>query len=429
MYSIITFKKGQASPSTEVCGELGRCRRGLACKECRISRVKCSGKLDGKDCERCKRLGKFCYYTKSQSRNHHHERGERGFRSHRKRPASTTAGSSKGVNGDNDLSDPLSLSPTDATSSEESQFTLDDIPDFDFGAWLQLQNTSPSTEEPTGLHIGSAADVGTTELPNSLQLPFLQSEGLDEDQRGKDQPLRVSGSEEGTNDKSLVAGGETSAIKPVPDLRNWRADAPNSICQCECLQAMTSSLSILRGYTWCDDRGRDHGIKATGAALISVKVEEFLTLFERSMARLQIVEDCPLVCVLTQELVILVLLVVEQLAKLLAKLAEDLVQETSANSSAISKNLTPNPSVAQTDTHGRARKGQDIPFARIGIFEITDPLDLQMMMKQLLQIRARALDGYICRWATKANNYGLEELEADLSKIRGDLKKAVIIGN
>ncbi|GAW16733.1 hypothetical protein ANO14919_061700 [Xylariales sp. No.14919] len=131
------------------------------------------------------------------------------------------------------------------------------------------------------------------------------------------------------------------------------------------------------------------------------------------------VERCPQTCILSQDLVTLLLLVVEQLAKLLLSLTADFIGASRVSGSPTSPTEIPRVRTSQNSI----RKRQDVPSARIGSFEIQDPFDLQMMMKLLLQMWPRALDGYIRRWSHKIKNYGLENRETDLRKIQKDLNE------
>ncbi|KAI0835721.1 hypothetical protein F5Y06DRAFT_275192 [Hypoxylon sp. FL0890] len=427
MYGIIAFNKGEKSPSAEFSAELGRYGRGSACKECRISRVRCSGTLDGKICNRCKRLSKRCLYTNSQGQRHH--RNNQSLDINHKSVTSTRAASPDQATSDNHSSDTSSSSQLDLANCDEAQVMTDDPLEIDFGGWLQLEST-PSVTESLRPHIDLVATPPRTELPDPLCLPPLQPE-LSQDDGGtyETSELRFTGLGDSGTGKDPMANHELATSKSFPDLQGWISDARGSACQCKCLQAMTSSLSFLRNWTWGRSSGPDSGVKADGAGFNCVKVEDFLSLFEKSMVQLQTVENCPMACILSQDLAILLLLIVEQLTKLLLSLAADSIGRTDEPSLDISARPPPWPLGNQAAASTSSQQGQDIRLARIGTFEIMDPLDLQMIMRLLLQIRTQALNAYIYRWSNKIKSYGFKNLEADLLKIREDLSRAVFLEN
>lgn len=414
MYSIIAFNKGETSSSTEVRAELGRYGRGSACKGCRTSRVRCSGKLNGTDCERCKRLAKPCLYSSSQSQHHH--RNSQPIDSNDKTAQSTETPSPDQPNSDDHWSGVPDSSLPDSTTSDEAQFMVNDPLELDFEMWLQRQN-APSAIEPLRSQIDLVAPSPRTELADHLNYPSLQPEPSREDLDGCELSTHVV---PGVGDNEPGKGSTVDhGLMRFPGSESWTSDTLGPISQCKCLQAMTSSLSILRGWTWGGGSGVDPRSRtAEGPAFNFVKAEGFLALFEKSMTQLQIAENCPLACVLSHDLGILLLLVVEQLAKLLLI----------GGSSASPLNISPVHHPTEIPTAGNsAQQGLDIRPARIGTFEINNPLDIEMIMKLLLQMRARTLDAYVLRWCDKIKHYGLKSLETDLEAIREDLSKVVFL--
>ncbi|KAI1470234.1 uncharacterized protein F4812DRAFT_416742, partial [Daldinia caldariorum] len=208
------------------------------------------------------------------------------------------------------------------------------------------------------------------------------------------------------------------------DFQNGTPDAAgSSSCQHKCLHTLTSSLSSLRSWTR-SNRGADYSEMGVGDDVPSsyvAKVEDVLALFEKSMAQLRVAENCPLACVLSQDLSVLLLFVVEQLANLLLSLAR--------SSSALGDTPVkpPRGSIHHHQGHdgdgGGGYGSGGIQLARIGTFEITNPQDLPKITQQQLQTRAQALDAYICRWSDKVRHYGLGNLETDLGRIRGGLSR------
>ncbi|KAI1411872.1 hypothetical protein F5Y13DRAFT_200573 [Hypoxylon sp. FL1857] len=398
MYGIIAFKKGQSSPSAEFSAELGIYGRGSACKECCISRVRCSGTLDGKTCKRCKRLSKRCLYTNGQGqRRHHRNQSPDGTR---KSIAATRATSPEHVTSDNNSSDTSSCSQLDLTTCDEAQLATDDALELDFEGWLQLQST-PSVSETLQPHIDSVATPPRTELPDPLCLPPLQLEEPHEDSGtytlSVPQPTRLGDSVIGNDG---MVGHELAAPQSSLDFQDW----------------------ISESWTWGGESGMDSGMRAAGVEPNYNKVEDFLTLFGKSMEQLQIAEDCSMDCVLSQDLAILLLLVIEQLVQLLLSLAADPIGGARGSPQPL------HPLGAQPAASDSSQHEQHIQLARVGTFETMDPLDLQMITKSLLQIRAHALDAYICRWGNKIKNYGFKGLEADLLRIREKLSRAAFFG-
>ncbi|KAH9986874.1 hypothetical protein F4779DRAFT_611715, partial [Xylariaceae sp. FL0662B] len=327
MYGVIAFNKGEKASSAEFRAELGRYGRGAACKQCRISRVRCSGTLDGENCNRSKRLAKRCLYT--DKRNH---RSSQTVGSNGKSVASTKGASPEQSSSDNQL--PVALdSSLDLASSDEAQFVADDALRLDFEGWLPSNSISSVTESlrPDIDLMASPSGTGTLD---PLCFPPLELEGSQKSGEVCKHSARRLGLTDAGIDENGVA---------VPDLQDSITDTRGFACQCKCLQALTSSLSFLRGWTWGGGSGVDSGVRANGVALNCVKVEDFLALFEKAMAQLQIAENCPLACILSQDLAILLLVVVEQLAKLLLSLSADSTGEFSGSPLYIPGTLVPCP--------------------------------------------------------------------------------------
>ncbi|KAI0169615.1 hypothetical protein GGR52DRAFT_573677 [Hypoxylon sp. FL1284] len=404
MYGIIVFNKGEKAPSTEFRAEAGRYGRGSACKECRISRVRCSGTLDGENCSRCKRLAKPCLYP--SKRTHHRNRN-----SHKKTAPTRAASPEQGVS-ESCASGSSSSSPPDMGSSDEGQFFADDQLELDFEKWDPLHN-APPLAEPLQPCIDLMLTPPITEFSDSLGLPPLQPEGSQKDSTVSD----------------FFGNRELATAHPFPDLQDTISDTRGPACQCTCLQAMMSSLSSLRCWDRSGRLGVNPGTRTDGVPLSHARVEDFLALFEKSMAQLQVVESCSLVCILSQGLIILLLLVIEQLAKLLLILAADSTGQAGGSSSDVLSRPATSALGIQEAASNVIQKGQDGRLARIGTFETMDPIDLQMITRLLLHIRIQALDAFIGRWSDKIRHCGFENLEADLEKIREDLSSAVFLEN
>ncbi|TGJ83734.1 hypothetical protein E0Z10_g5026 [Xylaria hypoxylon] len=436
MYGIITFNKGE-TPAAEFRAELGKYGRGSACTGCRISRVKCSGKLDGTDCDRCKRLAMPCQYTNSQTRRHRRNSPPRG--NNRKSGTSTISRSPEHSNSNSHssgVSSPplrpsssppdLSNSPLDLSSWDERHFMTDESLELDFDTWLQLHSfpSPPLVAEP--LHPGPQIEsVVTPPYSDRLSPTSVQPEQLPEDGDKRETSaacFSVLGN--GKIDEDDAAAHELTTFGVFLQHQDDTSNAQESIiCQCKCHKETTSSLSIIRGWTLGGRAGAGLGISADGTTFNYAKIEEFLTLFEKSIVQLQMVEKCPQACILSQDLAILLLLVVEQLARLLLSLATDLTGGSGGSPIDISPMRTSCLLDFQTTMSNSVQKRRHIRPSRIGAFEIQDPFDLQMIMKLLLQIRAQALDAYICRWNDTIKHYGLNNLETDLRKIRKDLNE------
>ncbi|OTA95553.1 hypothetical protein M434DRAFT_9614 [Hypoxylon sp. CO27-5] len=290
----------------------------------------------------------------------------------------------------------------DTTCSSLNLESFDEIPlatsdplELDFEGWVH--NTSSETEflrPDTDL----VATSPHTESLGPLCFPSLRREDSQENGRGFD-------------NSGLLLSDLADGI-----IRNQS-------------MALTSSLSFLRSWTWGGQKGAEPGLRTAGMTLNCTEVEDFLALFEKSMAQLQAAENCPLACILSQDLAILLLIILEQLAKLLLNLAADLVGEADESPFNIPSGATPHPIGVQEPADNSTQQGQGIRLARIGTFEITDPLDLQMIMKLLLQIRTQALDAYIRRLSSRVKNYGFKDFGADLEKIIEELSGAVFLEN
>ncbi|KAI8627732.1 hypothetical protein F5Y19DRAFT_163853 [Xylariaceae sp. FL1651] len=408
MYGIWPFNKGDNPPAAEFSAESKRYGRGTACNECRASRVRCSGKLDSTDCDRCKRLNKPCLYTNAwRSRRTSQEPA-----SAKKRRNTVSTQSSSPVQ-----PSPASDSPT-ASERPES-------PQLDPTAWVEMQAfidqgfvdqnlvddclggdgdvwASSMLNEPPPSKI---TDVGPVEVSDVAQPSFNTLQPITRGISGVLAPDLATPAED---DTITSKNYEPMSANTFPLF-----GSPLGSNQCGCLEATTSSMADLRAWAWSLGPGSDSRSSACTVGMNSAKVEDFLNLFRKSMLNLQMVENCPQLCLLSKELTILLLLVVEKLSMLLTCLAADSsgVPHYPAPADPI-----PSRPACQNDQQRRGKR-----LARFGSVEIKDPSDLNMIMKTLLQSRTRALDEYISRWNDKIQHYGLSSLEADLKKVRGDL--------
>ncbi|KAI1305540.1 hypothetical protein F5Y03DRAFT_406408 [Xylaria venustula] len=411
MYSIWAANKGENPPAAEFSADAKKYGRGSACNECRISRVRCSGKLDGSDCDRCKRLSKSCLYTGSRRSRQKKRRSTTSTRV----PSPVRPGSANQT--PDALGTPAS-SPPDLSSWNQSQCMTGDPLVLDVNAWESMLTEPPLPKSvvPQQTEVSDVLDFASFPI-------------------GATQPVMDS-------DKTLVSHFCTpsankldidDATDHVPtssniyqDVQDWVFASQGTTSQCTCLQATTSSLADLRSWAWSQEIGSGTQVNPCSVGLNYAKVEDFLNLFTKSMENLQRVEDCSRICILSQELAILLLLVVENLAKLLTSLAAD--------STGTSYRLPLSPPSSKSiflhsTTNNSSQLRQGIRRARFGSVELKDPLDLNMIMKTLLQIRTRSLNEYIGRWNEKIQHYGLSSLEADLEKIREDLDKVIFLDN
>ncbi|KAI6082034.1 hypothetical protein F4821DRAFT_248048 [Hypoxylon rubiginosum] len=420
MYGIIAFDRGDGAPSAEFRAGPGRYGRGSACKQCRISRVRCSGTLDGENCRRCKRLAKHCSYISKQTQRNHDGRQSPG--SNDKSVTSPRAASAEPVNPDSPLPCATSSSPSNLASCNEAQPVTSNSLELDFEGWLHDTSLGSEFLQPNIDLVATSPRTGMLDPPYfpSLQLEDSQGNGEACDNLA---PLFPGLTDGGAKDENMV-GYEPGASQLDP--QDSKSDGRGSSCQCNCLKALTSSLSFLRGWTWGERAGVDSGIRAGGVALNCAEVEDFLALFEKSMAQLRTAESCPMACILSQDLAILLLVVLEQLAKLLLSLAEDSTGISGGSPLDIPSRLTPHSIGVQGIESSSTQQGQGIRLARVGTFEITDPFDLQMIMKVLLQIRTQALGAYVRRLSDKVKSYGFDNLEADLKRITENLDGAVL---
>ncbi|OTA61598.1 hypothetical protein K449DRAFT_445456 [Hypoxylon sp. EC38] len=397
MYGIIAFKNGENAPSAEFRAEPGRYGRGSACKQCRISRSQ-----------------------------RHRSSSNQSLEGNHKSVISPIIASPEQANSNSPLPD-TTCSSLDLESFDEVPLTTSDPLELDFEGWVH--NTSSETEflrPDTDL----VATSPHTESLGPLCFPSLRHEDSQENDKGFENsaPL-LSDLVGGIVKNQSMVGRKPTTSTLLPDLQGMISDNRGQPSQCKCLQALTSSLSFLRSWTWGGQKGAEPGLRTTSMSLNCTEVEDFLALFEKSMAQLQAAEDCPLACILSQDLAILLSIILEQLAKLLLNLAADLVGEADESPFNISSGPTPHPTGVQEPTGNSTQQGQGIRPARIGTFEITDPLDLQMIMKLLLQIRTQALDAYIRRLSSRVKNYGFKDFGADLEKITEELSGAVFLEN
>ncbi|KAI1482436.1 hypothetical protein F4774DRAFT_407045 [Daldinia eschscholtzii] len=430
MYSIISLNKGDKCPTVEFRAARGRYKRKSACKACRLGRTRCSGTLDGGPCTRCKRLGKSCQYENGKTRGGHCG----NYSPEGDSKDTESIGATPPEQEDSDIYSPSTSSSSSpgVPSSDTTQSVTDDslgidFNDFDFNDLAQLQDIPSKPLFPSLLEL--VATSPQMDFPGPL-FPFLP---LCDEPRQKNEAYEIPAPDLAVLcDARLnrVTGHEQLVFpESLFDFRNGPPDAVGSSCQHKCLHTMTSSLSFLRSRA-CARRGSEHPEIGIGDDVPFpfnyTNVEDVLAVFERSMARLRIVENCPLACILSQDLFILLLLVVEMLANLLLGLAGSLLDVPG----------TPAPPLGSDQQGGHHQRhphhqhnhhggGSSIRLGRIGTFEITNHQDLQMIMKLLLQSRAQVLDAYICRWSGKIPQGEFGSLEADLGKIREDLRSAV----
>ncbi|KAH8162595.1 hypothetical protein CIB48_g5647 [Xylaria polymorpha] len=394
MYGILAFGKGQRKAGlTEFPAESRKCGRGSACQKCRISKVKCSGTLNGTVCQRCKGRGIACYYRNDQTRRPH--RDSLSLDDNDMSPESTSFGSSE-------QSNIASHSPS--TSSSPRVYPTDwnkwqSMPDESLGLDFDLLVELHTAQQP--LDLGAQTASAITPPPSVFQSfpPFQPEQSYD--------------------DGDKWAMGDVNSPIDVATLfpagKGWTSNALEPLCTC--YQATTWSLSALRGWTLGGEPGTKPGISANGATINCAKVEDFLPLFEESFAQLQSIENCPRACILSQDLAILLLLVIEQLAKLVQdfaagfRFALDLSLDRMQGSPTVSYN--------------EPQQEHAVPPVKIGSFEIKDNIALLMIIKTLLQIRTNSLDMYICRWGEKAKQYGLEKIEVEIQSIREGLGKII----
>ncbi|KAI1128169.1 hypothetical protein F5Y10DRAFT_292204 [Nemania abortiva] len=423
MYGVIAFNKEEQSPFASF-GEFKRYGRGSACKGCRVARVKCTGKLGCTDCERCKRLGWPCQYTDGRKRR------SRGNGPPVDNPREDTASNEPIPPDEASPGSPSSARsnspPLDTSTWDELPLTTSDGLDFGFDMWM-------STSSPPDPHFTTESLQAVLNFDPSLQADSGFTPSVSVEER---QPERLSGISEpcetyashfpdltqnGSNDGENGASNKAPSSELVASgLRNDVLGLIPAVQQCRCHQTITSLLSILRGWTLGEGLGGSLQANDDGTSLNNAKVEEFLGLFEKSMVQLQTVEGCPQVCILSQDLAILLLLVVEQLAKLLLRLAANY----RVGSFRSPTDVSPKGSLHLLGVQGAmSESAPNTQLAKIGSFETKDPQDLHMIKKLLLQIRSSTLDAYICRWSDRVKHSGLKSLEIDLRGIRAELSK------
>lgn len=460
MYGILAFNKGEKAALAEFRAESGKYGRGSACKGCRISRVKCSGKLDATDCDRCKRLRMPCHYTNNPNRRNGSNINNNNNNSQARGSSTSSSSSSAAItppkpgslrpstSSDSYPSSTTSSPRIDPTSWDEVQLVPDEFQlGLDFDMWLQLHSPEQTPTLGTGPkdNMSSTISPQTCWDPQSIQ-PLGQSE--------PSEPLHQqngTGETSEANESMGITGQDLTDFKLFPILADEaQTPAPvlappgSSQSVCHCHPSTTSLLSILRGWALGGGPSARLGINTDGLAIDCSKIGDFLALFEESIVQLEMVKNCHMACIRSQDLAILLLLVVEQLAKLLLSLAANFPTEgsviaTGAGFSHLNfcskyvshrrpqiSEATPSgsgSSKSDNSNNNNSRQGQDTRRLRIGSFEVKDAPDLLMITKILLQIRTRALDTYICRLSAKIQMYGLQNLEAELRNIREDLSR------
>ncbi|KAI0145607.1 hypothetical protein GGR57DRAFT_506800 [Xylariaceae sp. FL1272] len=406
MYSIWSFNKGENPPTAEFSAESKKYGRGTACNECRAARVRCSGKLDGTDCDRCKRLTKPCLYTNVWRTGLTSE--DCSNRKKRRNTASTLLPSpvqpSSACDTPAASESPGSPQPDQTAWAELQAFVEQGFVDHSFGGygdvWTSPMFNGPPLSEPTDaapVDVSDALDFAQPSF-DTLQPPIS---GISN--------IRTSDLAKPTVNNIIPSKNqECMSVNASP-----LSTSPHSPNQCECLQATTSSMTDLRAWPWSSEPASDYRSITFTVGLNSAKVEDFLDLSEKLRLNLQMVENCPQFCLLSKELTILLLLVVEKLSMLLACLASE-------SSGVPHYRVSPDPIPSRPAGHNDPQK-KGKRLARFGRVEIKDPCDLIMIMKTLLHTRTRALDEYIGRWNDKIQGYGLSRLEEDLKKVRGNL--------
>ncbi|KAI0206673.1 hypothetical protein F4808DRAFT_404869 [Astrocystis sublimbata] len=421
MYGIIAFNnKGEQSASSEFRAEPKKYGRGMACQGCRIARVKCSGKLDGSDCERCKGLEVQCRYTNAASR------GKRRDNTSTRDNTATSTRSASPKPAKDSLPSPVPRSPTlEIPNYDEPHLMPDNSFGFDFDMWLPMAGVQDpvSVVEPFGLGAGPPADsILTPPYTEPRSLPSVPSEKL----LGTGENWDIHLPQLSVKPQQGLADSESLSTQMIPGLLGHENDLAGLIYPCSCHQATTSCLSMLRGWSLGERPGAGLDVNDGGSALSNrAVVEDFLALFEKSIEQLQMIENCPQGCIVSQDLAILLLLAVEQLAKLLLSLASDFAGGSLQSHDEISlRKKSPAAHLGEdASCGGAAEPGTDKRVSRIGTFEIRDPLDLKKITQLLLQIRTQTLDAYICRWADKIKHFGLHNLQFTLGNIREDLNK------
>ncbi|KAK8080607.1 hypothetical protein PG997_008425 [Apiospora hydei] len=262
---------------------------------------------------------------------------------------------------------------------------------------------------------------GACNLPSAPQTCGVFEENLEEGQNG----------DVGTNteDAAAVSSSTHSFLESPGGWPLALEEASGAVTghHCQCLQGLTSSLSMLRCSLARYQGGleADLGIRASdvsGGSMSSsqVRADEFLELFEKVFEKLRRAETCPLACMLSQDLAILLLLVVEQLVELLLGFATDLFIGSAA-SSLSSSVLGPEGDEARQQNAAAGRSGSSSWRVSVGAFEITDPTEHQLLVKQLLQNRAQGLGAFIAKLSDMMKHKGLNGLGTDLRRIREGL--------
>lgn len=423
MYGIISFNKGAKCPTTEFRAKRGKYGRGAACQECRISKLRCSGRLYGKACDRCKRLSKSCLYISSQNQRPNLSKCPSAASTRNTSPEQQDSGNH-----------PLEMPDSSSQSSSNgTQFVTDDPYELDFEQWRQVHSTSALTEPAQLPQTVSAQNLQIIESLNDFDLSPLQPELSSPGVREAYEALtfqfsglnNIEAERYGMEEHELMASESW-------DPQDWIYDARGFVYQCTCLQSMSSCLAILRSWPWGEGSKIDGAVEVESPAFNSAKGEDFLNIFEKSMAQLHIVENCPPVCKMSRDLALLTFLVIEQLARLLRNLASDVtggVGHINGYPLGIFLKSTHHLPGIQTTVSLNLQKNQDIWIARIGTFEITDSFELQMIMKLLLKLKSQALNGYISRWIDEMKHYEMKDLEIDLRRIQEDLRNVVFLEN
>ncbi|KAK8052034.1 hypothetical protein PG993_003419 [Apiospora rasikravindrae] len=481
MYGIIAFDNRRKPLTGEFRAELRKYRRGSACKGCRTSRSRCSGKLDGTPCDRCQRLGNPCLYTTNNNnqgqcaaiattptqRSSHHDNNSSTSGptspnsstqddSHEKNkqitppntvppePATAEKGSRNTSDG-NSLSTGANYDESQSLTYDAHEFGLDgwcqqlqDLPSMTDFAWPELDDSSANTprhssillEDPqcpppprTLLQEVEAAipgnGGGACSLSSAPQPSVAFEKHLEEGQNG----------DVGTNTEEATAVS-SSAFSFLKSPGGWPlvlegASGATTDHHHQCLQDLTSSLSMLRCSLARNQGGLevDLGIRASGVSGGSVsssqvRADEFLELFEKVFEKLRRAETCPLACMLSQNLAILLLLVVEQLVELMLGFAADLFVGGAAPSLSSSIFEPEGDDACQQNTATGSGSSWRVT---IGAFEITDPTEHQLLVKQLLQNRAQGLGAFIAKLSDMMKHKGLSGLETDLRRIREGL--------
>ncbi|KAI0191882.1 hypothetical protein F4808DRAFT_381532 [Astrocystis sublimbata] len=429
--------------------------RHLACDRCRVAKVKCDGEKPS--CKQCARWGNSCTYTttrkprKPRVKSQHHL--TRDCIIFEGPPGSLGGQAGNGDAGKSAITSPRdchvpstpsirSVARPDATvpggdtvGSTENTFHLgfwnehndaEDFAHFDDDTLASLNSAFldsgeeldayfsgfvSSTSAGDGSMAGSMVDSPAWSLPICTVGDDAGTENALPWRERPLQPKEIESLEPNVEYEQHICTHQASSLASV-DLGSSPVAGHHRVApgQCNCLQQLTSSLFSLNNASSDSSTSSSTQNNLVNA----INLDCFLALFKDLIEKWESVRKCASACFLRREFAVLLIMNVEQLAKmLLASLR--VVHDEDGSQSHIAGPCEQRPSI--------------LPVCRsainVGRFVVDDVADQALIVVQLLRMRIGQLDAFIKSIHSRLVHAGLGECCIKLGAIMLALGKAV----